>query len=83
MLKKIIIISFALLNTALFSLSSMALLAQEITGDEVVGLRSCLLARAQSTMVSLWYVRDLSTSALMTDSYSQLQNNSEKPQALR
>ena len=38
MLKKIIIISFALLNTALFSLSSMALLAQEITGDEVVDL---------------------------------------------
>jgi len=55
-----------------------------ITGDGVVGLsRSFLLAGAQNTLVSLWYVPDLATSVLMTDFYSQLQNNPNKPQALR
>ncbi|MEM6614041.1 MAG: CHAT domain-containing tetratricopeptide repeat protein [Cyanobacteria bacterium P01_C01_bin.72] len=56
----------------------------KITGDGVVGLsRSFLLAGAQSTMVSLWYVPDLSTSALMTDFYRQLQEDYSQPQALR
>jgi CHAT domain-containing protein len=56
----------------------------KITGDGVVGLsRSFLLAGAQSTMVSLWPVSDLSTSALMTDFYRQLENNLTQPQALR
>lgn len=56
----------------------------KITGDGVVGLsRSFLLAGAQSTMVSLWYVPDQSTSALMTNFYRQLQTDSNKPQALR
>ena len=56
----------------------------KITGDGVVGLsRSFLLAGAQSTIVSLWYVPDQSTSTLMTNFYSQLQTNSQKPQALR
>lgn len=56
----------------------------KITGDGVVGLsRSFLLAGAQSTMVSLWYVPDLSTSALMTDFYQQLQGEVTQPQALR
>ncbi|MEO1341641.1 MAG: CHAT domain-containing protein, partial [Cyanobacteria bacterium J06635_13] len=56
----------------------------KITGDGVVGLsRSFLLAGAQSTMVSLWYVPDLSTSALMTDFYQQLQGDVTQPQALR
>jgi CHAT domain-containing protein len=55
-----------------------------VTGDGVVGLsRSFLLAGAQNTMVSLWYVPDLSTSALMIDFYRQLQHNYSKPQALR
>lgn len=55
-----------------------------ITGDGVVGLsRSFLLAGAQNTMVSLWYVPDFPTSALMTDFYRQLQDNPNKPQALR
>ncbi|MEM8830634.1 MAG: CHAT domain-containing protein [Cyanobacteria bacterium P01_G01_bin.19] len=55
-----------------------------ITGDGVVGLsRSFLLAGAQNTLVSLWYVPDVATSALMTDFYRQLQTNSNKPQALR
>lgn len=56
----------------------------KITGDGVVGLsRSFLLAGAQSTMVSLWPVPDLSTSALMTEFYRQLGNNLTQPQALR
>ena len=56
----------------------------KITGDGVVGLsRSFLLAGAQSTMVSLWYVPDQATSTLMTNFYRQLQTNSPKPQALR
>ncbi|MEL6930704.1 MAG: CHAT domain-containing tetratricopeptide repeat protein [Cyanobacteria bacterium J06600_6] len=56
----------------------------KITGDGVVGLsRSFLLAGAQSTMVSLWYVPDDSTSALMQNFYQQLDNGVEKPQALR
>ena len=56
----------------------------KITGDGVVGLsRSFLLAGAQNTLVSLWYVPDLPTSALMTDFYHQLQNDPNKPRALR
>ena len=56
----------------------------KITGDGVVGLsRSFLLAGAQSTVVSLWYVPDLATSTLMTNFYQNLQQNSNKPQALR
>ncbi len=56
----------------------------KITGDGVVGLsRSFLLAGAQSTIVSLWYVPDQATSALMTNFYRQLQTNSHQPQALR
>ena len=57
----------------------------KITGDGVVGLsRSFLLAGAQSTIVSLWYVPDLSTSALMTEFYQQLQiDGTTQPQALR
>ena len=56
----------------------------KITGDGVVGLsRSFLLAGAQNTMVSLWYVPDLATSTLMTNFYQYLQENHSKPQALR
>lgn len=55
-----------------------------ITGDGVVGLsRSFLLAGARNTLVSLWYVPDFPTSALMTDFYRNLQKNPDKPQALR
>ena len=55
-----------------------------ITGDGVVGLsRSFLLAGAENTLVSLWYVPDLATSALMTNFYHQLQYNLPEPQALR
>lgn len=56
----------------------------QITGDGVVGLsRSFLLAGAQNTMVSLWYVPDLATSTLAIDFYKQLQGNLPYPQALR
>ena len=56
----------------------------KITGDGVIGLsRSFLLAGAQSTIVSLWYVPDDSTSVLMQDFYRQLQSGIGQPQALR
>lgn len=72
------------LNADLVVLSACNTGRGKITGDGVVGLsRSFLLAGAKNTLVSLWYVPDLSTSALMTNFYSQLQVNSNKPQALR
>ena len=56
----------------------------KVTGDGVVGLsRSFLLAGTRNTLVSLWYVPDLATSALMISFYQQLQNNVSQPQALR
>lgn len=72
------------LNAELVVLSACNTGRGTITGDGVVGLsRSFLLAGAQSTMVSLWNVPDLATSALMTDFYRQLQTNPNKPKALR
>ena len=72
------------LNAELVVLSACNTGRGTITGDGVVGLsRSFLLAGAQSTMVSLWYVPDLATSALMTDFYRQLQADPNKPRALR
>ena len=72
------------LNAELVVLSACNTGRGTITGDGVVGLsRSFLLAGAQSTMVSLWYVPDLPTSALMTDFYRQLQIDPNKPRALR
>ncbi|AFZ01267.1 CHAT domain-containing protein [Calothrix sp. PCC 6303] len=56
----------------------------EITGDGVVGLsRSLLTAGAESVIVSLWAVDDSSTSDLMVEFYSQLQQNPDKAKALR
>ena len=72
------------LNAELVVLSACNTGRGTITGDGVVGLsRSFLLAGAQNTMVSLWYVPDLATSALMTDFYRQLQADPNKPRALR
>ena len=72
------------LNAELVVLSACNTGRGTITGDGVVVLsRSFLLAGAQSTMVSLWYVPDLATSALMTDFYRQLQADPNKPRALR
>ena len=72
------------LNAELVVLSACNTGRGTITGDGVIGLsRSFLLAGAQSTMVSLWYVPDVATSALMTDFYQQLQLDPDRPRALR
>lgn len=56
----------------------------KITGDGVIGLsRSFLVAGAQSTIASLWYVPDLPTATLMIEFYQQLQQTQDKAQALR
>jgi len=56
----------------------------EITGDGVIGLsRSFFAAGVPSVVVSLWAVPDTSTAELMTEFYRQLQQNSDKAQALR
>lgn len=55
-----------------------------ITGDGVIGLsRSLITAGVPSVVVSLWSVPDAPTAELMTEFYRQLQNNSDKAQALR
>lgn len=72
------------LNADLVVLSACNTGRGKITGDGVIGLsRSFLLAGANSTLVSLWYVPDLATSTLMTDFYRQLQVNPNQAQALR
>ncbi len=72
------------LNAELVVLSACNTGRGTITGDGVIGLsRSFLLAGAQNTIVSLWYVPDVATSALMTDFYRQLQVDPNKPRALR
>ncbi|MGD1922464.1 MAG: CHAT domain-containing protein [Pleurocapsa sp.] len=72
------------LNAELVVLSACNTGRGTITGDGVVGLsRSFLLAGARNTLVSLWYVPDLATSALMTDFYLQLQADPNMPRALR
>ena len=72
------------LNAELVVLSACNTGRGTITGDGVIGLsRSFLLAGAQSTMVSLWYVPDVATSALMTNFYQQFQSDPDRPRALR
>ncbi len=56
----------------------------EITGDGVIGLsRSFIAAGVPSIVVSLWAIKDNSTSELMSEFYSNLQTNPNKAQALR
>jgi CHAT domain-containing protein len=56
----------------------------EITGDGVIGLsRSLISAGVPSVIVSLWAVPDAPTADLMTQFYRQLQQTSNKAQALR
>ena len=56
----------------------------DITGDGIVGLsRSLIAAGVPSVVVSLWAVPDQSTSELMIEFYQQLQQQSDKAQALR
>lgn len=56
----------------------------DITGDGVIGLsRALISAGASSVVVSLWKVADPSTEELMTEFYRQLQQHTDKAQALR
>ena len=56
----------------------------EITGDGVIGLsRSLIVAGAPSVVVSLWKVPDEATAFLMEQFYQNLQQGSDKAQALR
>ena len=55
-----------------------------ITGDGVVGLsRSFISAGTSSIIVSLWSIPDETTAVLMPEFYRQLQQNSNKAEALR
>jgi CHAT domain-containing protein len=55
-----------------------------ITGDGVIGLsRSLMQAGVPSVIVSLWAVPDEPTAQLMTQFYQNLQQTSDKAQALR
>lgn len=55
-----------------------------ITGDGVIGLsRAFIAAGAPSVLVSLWEVPDAPTSDLMIEFYQQMQQQSDKAQALR
>ncbi len=72
------------LNAELAVLSACDTAKGKITGDGVVGLaRSFIEAGVPSVVVSLWSVEDDATAALMTAFYRQLQNGSDKAQALR
>lgn len=72
------------LNANLVVLSACDTGRGEITGDGVIGLsRSFIAAGVPSVIVSLWAVRDNSTSDLMSEFYSNLQTNPNKAQALR
>jgi CHAT domain-containing protein/tetratricopeptide (TPR) repeat protein len=72
------------LNNSLVVLSACDTGRGDITGDGVIGLsRSLLSAGASSVIVSLWKVPDDSTGALMTEFYTQLQQQPNRAQALR
>jgi CHAT domain-containing protein/Tfp pilus assembly protein PilF len=72
------------LNHSLVVLSACDTGRGDITGDGVIGLsRSLLSAGASSVIVSLWKVPDDTTAALMTEFYTQLQQQPDRAQALR
>ena len=72
------------LNAELAVLSACDTGRGKITGDGVIGLsRSLISAGTPSVIVSLWSVPDAPTASLMTEFYQNLQNNSDKAQALR
>jgi CHAT domain-containing protein len=57
---------------------------QLLSGEGIVGLtRAFLYAGAQSVVVSLWSVSDISTGRLMKDFYQNLMVNSSNASALR
>ncbi|GAB4209695.1 MAG: hypothetical protein Fur006_69640 [Coleofasciculaceae cyanobacterium] len=72
------------LNAELVVLSACDTGRGKITGDGVIGLsRALISAGVPSVIVSLWSVPDAPTASLMTEFYQNLQNNSDKAQALR
>ncbi|MGC1393651.1 MAG: CHAT domain-containing protein [Coleofasciculaceae cyanobacterium] len=72
------------LNAQLVVLSACNTGRGKITGDGVIGLsRAFITSGVSSLVVSLWSVPDAPTSLLMTEFYRNLQNNSDKAQALR
>ena len=72
------------LHASLVVLSACETGRGDITGDGVIGLsRALISAGASSVVVSLWKVADHSTEALMTEFYRQLQQHTDKAQALR
>jgi len=72
------------LNSELVVLSACNTGGGRIIGDGVVGLsRAFIIAGVPSVIVSLWSVPDAPTAELMTEFYRQLQQNSDKAQALR
>jgi CHAT domain-containing protein/Tfp pilus assembly protein PilF len=72
------------LNSELVVLSACDTGRGRITGDGVVGLsRSLISAGVPSVVVSLWSIPDAPTSSLMTEFYKQIEQKSDKAQALR
>lgn len=72
------------INSELVVLSACDTGKGKITGDGVVGLsRSLIAAGAPSIIVSLWSVPDAPTATLMENFYLNLQQKSDKAQALR
>ena len=72
------------LNADLVVLSACNTGRGRITGDGVVGLsRSFISAGTSSIIVSLWSIPDDTTAVLMPEFYRQLQQNSNKAEALR
>lgn len=57
-------------------------LGKEIRGEGMIGLtRAFLYAGAERVMVSLWAIGDESTSSLMTDTYTGLLKQNQRPAA--
>ncbi|NER51081.1 MAG: CHAT domain-containing protein [Symploca sp. SIO1A3] len=78
------ILDLQLNNTELVVLSACDTGRGRITGEGVVGLSRAFIATGvPSVIVSLWAVPDAPTSSLMTEFYRQLQQTSDKAQALR
>ncbi|WP_088889887.1 CHAT domain-containing protein [Leptolyngbya ohadii] len=72
------------LNAELVVLSACDTGRGRITGDGVIGLsRSLMQAGVPSVVVSLWEVPDEPTAQLMTQFYQNLEQTSDKAQALR
>ncbi|MBD1837226.1 tetratricopeptide repeat protein [Coleofasciculus sp. FACHB-501] len=72
------------LNAELVVLSACDTGRGKVTGDGVIGLsRSLITAGVPSVIVTLWAIPDNPSALLMTEFYRNLQQNSDKAQALR